>query len=148
LIFYKKYNIIYIEKGKEKKNMIKVIFKEDREDEFNGLEYTYKDYEGVQVGDIVAVDTRYGYAIAKVTQINVIDTNFINEQLKEVKVVVQSVEEMKRELEKKQKYNELVQKIRKDRLIAEIKNLLSEEELKMVENMTYIDLKKFYDAVK
>ena len=128
--------------------MIKVIFKEDWKDEFNGLEYTYKDYEGVQVGDIVAVDTKYGYAIAKVTQINVIDTNFINEQLKEVKVVVQSVEEMKRELEKKQKYNELVQKIRKDKLIAEIKNLLSEEELKMVENMTYIDLKKFYDAVK
>lgn len=128
--------------------MIKVIFKEDRKDEFNGLEYTYKDYEGAQVGDIVAVDTRYGYAIAKVTQINVIDTNFINEQLKEVKVVVQSVEEMKRELEKKQKYNELVQKIRKDKLIAEIKNLLSEEELKMVENMTYADLKKFYDAVK
>ncbi len=128
--------------------MIKVIFKEDRKDEFNGLEYTYKDYEGAQVGDIVAVDTRYGYAIAKVTQINVIDTNFINEQLKEVKVVVQSVEEMKKELEKKQKYNELVQKIRKDKLIAEIKNLLSEEELKMVENMTYADLKKFYDAVK
>ena len=128
--------------------MIKVIFKEDRKDEFNGLEYTYKDYEGVQVGDIVAVDTRYGYAIAKVTQINVVDTNFINEQLKEVKVVVQSVEEMKKELEKKQKYNELVQKIRKDKLIAEIKNLLSEEELKMVENMTYADLKKFYDAIK
>ena len=128
--------------------MIKVIFKEDRKDEFNGLEYTYKDYEGAQVGDIVAVDTRYGYAIAKVTQINVIDTNFINEQLKEVKVVVQSVEEMKKELEKKQKYNELVQKIRKDKLIEEIKNLLSEEELKMVENMTYADLKKFYDAVK
>lgn len=128
--------------------MIKVIFKEDRKDEFNGLEYTYKDYEGVQVGDIVAVDTRYGYAIAKVTQINVVDTNFINEQLKEVKVIVQSAEEMKKELEKKQKYNELVQKIRKDKLIAEIKNLLSEEELKMVENMTYADLKKFYDAIK
>ena len=128
--------------------MIKVIFKEDRKDDFNGLEYTYKDYEGVQVGDIVAVDTRYGYAIAKVTQINVVDTNFTNEQLKEVKVVVQSVEEMKKELEKKQKYNELVQKIRKDKLIAEIKNLLSEEELKMVENMTYVDLKKFYDAIK
>ena len=111
--------------------MIKVIFKEDRKDEFNGLEYTYKDYEGVQVGDIVAVDTRYGYAIAKVTQINVVDTNFTNEQLKEVKVVVQSLEEMK-----------------KDKLIAEIKNLLSEEELKMVENMTYADLKKFYDAIK
>ena len=128
--------------------MIKVIFKEDRKDEFNGLEYTYKDYEGAQVGDIVAVDTRYGYAIAKVTQINVVDTKFVDEQLKEVKTIVCSIDEMKKEQEKRQKYNELVLKIRKDKLITEIKTLLNEEELKMVENMTYTDLKKLYEAVK
>ena len=87
--------------------MIKVIFKEDRKDEFNGLEYTYKDYEGAQVGDIVAVDTRYGYAIAKVTQVNIIDTKFVDEQLKEVKTIVCSIDEMKEEQEKRQKYNEV-----------------------------------------
>lgn len=128
--------------------MIKVIFKEDRKNEFNGLEYTYKDYEGVQVGDIVAVDTRYGYAIAKVTQINVVDTKFVDEQLKEVKTIVYSIDEMKKEQEKRQKYKELVLKIRRDKIITEIKTLLNEEELKMVENMTYTDLMKLYEAVK
>ena len=128
--------------------MIKVMFKEDFKNEFSGNEYTYKSNIDVKIGDIVAVNTKYGYEIAKVTQTDIIDTNFIDEQLKEVKVVVLSVEEQRQEQEKKQKYNELVAKIRKDKLVAEIADLVTDVELAMVKEMTYEELKKFYDAIK
>ena len=128
--------------------MIKVMFKEDFKNEFIGNEYAYKSNIDVKVGDIVAVDTKYGYAIAKVTQTDIIDTNFIDEQLKEVKAVVLSVEEQRQEQEKRQKYNELVARIRKDKLIAEIADLVTDVELAMVKEMTYDELKKFYDAIK
>ena len=127
--------------------MIKVIFKKDFGN-FEGREYTYKDFKGVEVGDIVAVDTTYGFAIAKVTQIDIVDTDFIEEQLKEVKAIVQSQKEIKAEQEKKQKYNEIIARVRKDKLIAEIATLVTEDELKLIKNMTYEDLKKFYDAIK
>lgn len=128
--------------------MIKVIFKEEKNTKFGGIEYTYKDYDGVKVGDIVAVETRYGYAIAKVTQVDIIDTNFVNEQLKSVKVIVCSVDEMKKEQEKKQKYNELILKIKRNKIIKEIANLISKEELEtIVEDMEYNDLVKFYNSI-
>lgn len=97
--------------------MIKVKFKNSFENEFTGNEYTYKDFENIATGDIVCVNTIKGYAIAQVSQINIIDTKFNLEELKEVKCIIESKAKKDKqeqlEWEKKQKYNELYKKLKK-----------------------------------
>lgn len=132
--------------------MIKVKFKNSFENEFTGNEYTYKDFENIAIGDIVCVNTIKGYAIAQVSQIDIIDTKFNLEELKEVKCIIESKAEKDKqeqlEWEKKQKYNELYKKIKKADLIAKAKQLVTDEEdIKLIESMDYEDLKKLCSKI-
>ena len=49
--------------------MIRVVFKLNKQNGFDNTSFVYADYEGVLVGDIVVVNTRYGYAVAKVDEV-------------------------------------------------------------------------------
>ena len=132
--------------------MIKVKFKNSFENEFTGNEYTYKDFENITIGDIVCVNTAKGYAIAQVTQTDIIDTKFNLEELKEVKCVIESKAEKdkqeKLEWEKRQKYNELYKKIKKTQLLAGARQLIQDkEDLELLESMDYEDLKKLCSKI-
>lgn len=60
-----------IEKEVNKMKYINVKFVNDGPHEYHGDQYTYIDRLGCKVGDLVVVDTCYGYSVAKVLEVNI-----------------------------------------------------------------------------
>lgn len=119
--------------------MIKVVFK-DRYGKYENTEYTYKNFENIAVGDEVVVNTRYGLALAKVTQVNVTDTNFTEDKLKEVHMIVYSAEKRKQDeiaaYEKAEKRRQIAREAKRGMLLSQLKGFLTEEVYKEIEKMT------------
>lgn len=119
--------------------MIKVVFK-DRYGKYENTEYTYKNFEDIAVGDEVVVNTRYGLALAKVTQVNVTDTNFTEDKLKEVHMIVYSAEKRKQDeiaaYEKAEKRRQIAREAKRGMLLSQLKGFLTEEVYKEIEKMT------------
>ena len=119
--------------------MIKVVFK-DRYGEYENTEYTYKNFEGIAVGDEVVVNTRYGLALAKVTQVDVTDVNFREDRLKEVHMIVYSAEQKKKEeiaaYEKAEKRRQIAREARKGMVLSQLKGFLTNEIYQEIEKMT------------
>lgn len=119
--------------------MIKVVFK-DRYGEYENTEYTYKNFGNVAVGDEVVVNTRYGLALAKVTQIDVTDVNFREDRLKEVHMIVYSAEQKKKEeiaaYEKAEKRRQIAREARKGMVLSQLKGFLTNEIYQEIEKMT------------
>lgn len=78
------------------KNIIGVKFKD------NEMEYAFKCFDDVSVGDLVVVDTRYGFKLATVTSLDYNGDFDISHNLKEVvcKVDVTKFNERKERAEK------------------------------------------------
>lgn len=128
---------------------IKVVFKLSKAsgyDEDN--KFTYAGYEGVEVNDIVVVNTRYGYAIAKVVEVDVEDERFSEENLATVKEVVETAETQRAEQEKKDSYNRLVKKIKREQMETALLTLTKDAaEQDLIKGMSEQDLKTFYNAI-
>lgn len=132
--------------------MIKVVFKDAYNDVYKTQEYTYQDYEGAAVGDIVVVNTRNGYAIAKITQVDVEDYNYDVAKLsKVVKIIVsqKEIEEARQaEIKRKQEIEAITAKLRKAYLIDALgKGLDANERLGLIQ-MSNEDLEEIYENLK
>lgn len=132
--------------------MIKVVFKSQYGDSYKEQEYTYKDYEGAAVGDIVVVNTRNGYAIAKITQVDTQDCNYTEKGLSSiVKTIISQkeiLEKEKAELKRKQEIETITAKLRKAYLVEELgKGLDNAEKLDLIK-MSNEDLEEIYKNLK
>ena len=112
--------------------MISVKFKEQFSDSWSIKEYFYEDYEGVEVGDIVLVDTVNGIALAKVSQIDLFnDTDF------KLRKVIKVIITQKEENEKKEK------ELKRQARLKEIKDEIKRAEFnKRLESLGLTDLVK------
>lgn len=130
--------------------MIKVVFKLNKEVGFGDQPFVYADYEGVSVGDIVAVNTRYGYAIAKVVEVGCYDETFNSKSLATVKCIIEDKAERDAIQARKDKLNELVKRVKRTSAMQAIANSigLREEERDLVNSMSDAELKIFLKAVK
>lgn len=128
--------------------MLKVQFKNNYENIYSGKEYTYKDYENAAIGDIVVVNTSYGYAIARVSKVNVLDCDYDTNKLKSVVKVIVTQQEIEREKEAKARKQAEIEavtaKLRKAYLIDALgKGLDATERLTLVQ-MSNEDLEQIY----
>ena len=128
---------------------IKVVFKLNKNEGYDNTKFVYTGYDGVEVNDIVVVNTRYGYAIAKVTDVDVQDEVFFDEtKLATVEKIIESAEMQRKEQAKKDAYNQLVQKIKRTQMEKVLLSLgLDSEEQNLIKGMTDIELKTFYNAI-
>ena len=131
--------------------MVKVQFKNTYENIYGNKEYTYKDYEGAAVGDVVVVNTQNGYAIARVSQVNVIDYNIDVNKLSTVEKVIITQEEIdkkkKAEYERREKIRQLAHAARKKALIRGLSHYLeTEEQFNLIYNLSeeeLVEIQKF-----
>lgn len=129
--------------------MIKVQFKNNYENTYGGKEYTYKDYEGAAIGDIVVVNTSSGYAIARVSQVGIIDYNYDANRLKTVVKTVITQKEIEEarivEAKKRAEIEAITAKLRKAYLIDALgKGLDANDKLSLIQ-MSNEDLEKIYE---
>lgn len=126
--------------------MIKVVFKGQKSLEFDDQEFTYKDYENAEVGDIVVANTRYGYAIAKVVE--VIDTDNEDKYNATIETVIKSMAEQRKETERKEIQKALAKKVRRMQILHSLERLAFDaEDINIIEDMTDDELKLFYDTL-
>ena len=92
--------------------MIRVVFKKDKNLEYGQDKFTYADYQNAEVGDVVVANTRYGYAIAKVVEVDVEDERFNENNLATIEKVIKSNAEYKAEQEKALERRDLVKRFR------------------------------------
>ena len=124
--------------------MIKVVFKNDREEGYGLTEFTYSNYPNAQVNDIVVVNTRYGFAIAKVVKIDIEDERFSSNNLATVYKVIKSADEIKQEIEKIEKIEKLKQKIKRNKMLKHIEAAgIDEEEMELIKELTDDELNSF-----
>lgn len=128
--------------------MIKVVFKKEKEKGFGETEFTYKDYLNAEVGDIVVVDTRYGYAIAMITAINIRDDRFLENNLKEVVCTIETKKERDEKIAKEKMIQQLAIDIKKENILKELRNIIPLEHIELIETMKYDELVEFYEAIK
>ena len=130
--------------------MIKVIFKLTKQTGYDdSQEFVYADYEGATVGDIVAVNTRYGYAIAKVVKTDCYDENFSNGRLATVECVIDSQKD--REVKEKAQKEKLekIEAIKRKLLLKRINLVdLDENEVELILGMTNNELESFIKSIK
>lgn len=129
--------------------MIKVQFKNNYENTYGGKEYTYKDYEGAAIGDIVVVNTSSGYAIARVSQVGIIDYNYDVNRLKTVVKTVITQKEIEEariaEAKKQAEIEAITAKLRKAYLIDTLgRGLDANDKLSLIQ-MSNEDLEKIYE---
>ena len=112
--------------------MISVKFKEQYSDSWSVKEYFYEDYEGVEIGDIVLVDTINGIALAKVSQISLFnDTDF------KLRKVIKIIITQKEENEKRE------EELKRQARLKEIKDEIKRAEFnKRLESLGLTDLVK------
>jgi hypothetical protein len=134
--------------------MIKVVFKNAYENEFGDREYCYKDYDNAKVGDIVVVNTCRGYAIAKVTETDVVDINWDEDDLKTVEKVIKTKEELDAEekaiYEKRKQLQLFAKEARKVVILNELKalNLATPDGQKLLDSLSLDELEKLYNSIK
>lgn len=126
--------------------MIKVVFKKDRENGFGTQEFIYSDFEGVNVDDIVAVETRYGYAIAKVTATNITDERFINTNLAKVVCIVEGLQEREAKAKKARYIAEMKEKVKIARLYQELEKYFDKEACEEIK--AKLNTKEIEDLIK
>ena len=129
--------------------MVRVVFKLNKQSGYDGVQFTYADYEGVSVGDIVVVNTRYGYAIAKVTDINYYDETFDTGSLATIKCIVEGKAEREAEKARKDRIVELVKEVKRNQIAKTISSLgLGSESEELIKSMNEDELKIFLKAIK
>lgn len=126
--------------------MIKVQFKNNYENIYSGKEYTYKDYEGAEVGDIVVVNTNCGYAIARVSQVNVINYDINIDMLSTVEKIIITQKEIeeraKVKYERIKQLKEIAKAARRKALIDNLTDYISTEQLSKIKDLTEEELIK------
>lgn len=127
--------------------LIKIVFKGQKNLEFDDQEFTYAGYDGAEVGDIVVANTRYGYAIAKVTAVD-IESKYDESRIATIATVVKSANEQRKELERKELQKALVNKIRRAKIESVIETYLDAEDYNIVKDMTDKELETFYNELK
>lgn len=127
---------------------IKVIFKLNKSEGYDeNNTFTYAGYDGVEVNDIVVVNTRYGYAIAKVVEVDVNDC-FNEDNLATVEKVIETAEYQRKEQEKREQYNNLIKKIKRNQIETALLSLTATAaEKNLIKNMTDKEIKTFYNAL-
>lgn len=133
--------------------MINVVFKNSYNNSYGNKEYIYQDYENVQVGDIVAVNTVNGLSVAKVSRINVENYDFDIDKIKSVAKVIKTKEEIEAEevarLEKQRKMNEFVRDAKKVVLLNELRALNSSSDArKLLDSLNLDELEALYKKIK
>lgn len=126
--------------------LIKVVFKKNKADGFDNQEFTYAGYEGVEVGDIVVVNTRYGFAIAKVTEVAVESNMFSEGNIATVETIIKSAKVQREEQARIEAYKALAAKVHRAKLEKELSIYLKEldmEDSAMINNMTDSELEDF-----
>lgn len=86
----------------------------------NEKQYNFKCYDAVKVGDVVVVDTQYGFNVATVTEIEPTTKNLPLGELKEVVAVVDTTAFNERR-EKAERTKELKKKM--DKKVKELQNI-------------------------
>lgn len=90
-------------------------------------EFVYQEYENVEIGDVVAAETRYGYGLAVVSAIDQ-ESEFTG-IVKKVKTIVESnKEKQEKELENIRLHN-LIVEARRIYLIEQLEPYINREEL-------------------
>lgn len=121
--------------------MIKVQFKNNYQDTYGGNEYTYNNFAGVEVGDIVVVNTNSGFAIAKVSQVDITDLRYDEDMLKDVECIVKTNKQIEKEKEETIKMHTQLQSIvrnaHRKSLLDQLKLVTSEEDYKVLEQLDY-----------
>lgn len=121
--------------------MIKVQFKNNYQDTYGGNEYTYNNFAGVEVGDIVVVNTNSGFAIAKVSQVDITDLRYDEDMLKDVECIVKTNKQIEKEKEEAIKMHTQLQSIvrnaHRKSLLDQLKLVTSEEDYKVLEQLDY-----------
>lgn len=125
--------------------MIKVQFKNTYENIYNGREYYYKDFDGVEVGDIVVVNTRSGYAIARVSDTNC--TNFVGDTdrlatVEKIVITKKELDEKERlEKEKQVRINDFVNEAKRKALLGHLSGFTTDEAfLKELASLSLVEL--------
>lgn len=132
--------------------MIKVQFKKQYENKFEDREYFYDERkvydkgDEVQVGDIVVVNTRYGYGIARVSQIDIDNIEFEGE-LSRIELIIKRQKDIEKErqeqIELNKKLNKIIKECKRKEVLNSLVNILSEEDYKVIEALNYEDLLQF-----
>ena len=127
-------------------NIIKVKFKKNYEDVYDGNSYTYKNFLDVSEGDIVAVETKNGLSLAKVVEVDAKD-DYIGELKKTVSIVKTSKQienEKNNQLLKEKQIKKAIRKI-KEKKIRD--NLLLNMDTSFLEDLTEEELDRIYNEV-
>ena len=132
--------------------MVKVQFKNSYENVYGGKEYTYNDYENAAVGDIVVVNTQSGYAIAKVSQIDITDYKMNPDKLAFVEKVIVTQKELdekeKAEYEKHLKIAKFLENAKRKAVIEQLSNYAEDKETKdLFAKLTNSELESIYKAL-
>ena len=128
---------------------IKVVFKE-KFGEVGTKEYTYAtDIENLAKDDEVVVRTRYGLALAIVTEVDVQDDRWEEEELQKVVLVAESAADKKAREEaiaaKTKIMEKLIENARKNKLLSELRLVVNAEDFeKYVADMTLTELEELY----
>lgn len=126
--------------------MVKVVFKGQKSLEFDDQEFTYKGYENAEIGDIVVANTRYGYAIAKVVEVEENDND--DKYNATIEIVIKSMADQRKETERKEIQKALAKKVRRMQILHSLERLeFDKEDMNIIEDMTDDELKLFYDTL-
>ena len=129
--------------------MIRVVFKLNKQNGFGNTPFTYADYEGVSIGDIVVVNTRYGYAVAKVVEVGCYDETYDGSSLATVKCIIEGKAERDAIQARKDKLNALVKEVKRNQVAKAIGALgLGAESEDLIKSMSEDELKIFLKAIK
>ena len=128
--------------------MIKVVFKLNKQNDYDTTPFTYADYSGIEINDIVVVETRYGYAIAKVVEVNVNDNRFNEENLANVKIIIESAAEQREKQDRIRRQKDLITRIHRGKILDMLSKMsFEEEDTNIINTMTDNELDQFYNEL-
>ena len=128
--------------------MIRVVFKKDKNLEYGQDKFTYADYQNAEVGDVVVANTRYGYAIAKVVEVNIEDERFNEDNLATIEKVIKSNAEYKAEQAKALERKNLIRRFRRKKILEELFRLdFNEHDKNLIAEMVEEDLEGLYKEI-
>ena len=128
--------------------MIRVVFKKDKNLEYGQDKFTYADYQNAEVGDVVVANTRYGYAIAKVVEVNIEDERFNENNLATIEKVIKSNAEFKAEQAKALERKNLIERFRRKKILEELFRLdFNEHDKNLIAEMVEEDLEGLYKEI-
>ena len=128
--------------------MIRVVFKKDKNLEYGQDKFTYADYQNAEVGDVVVANTRYGYAIAKVVEVNIEDERFNEDNLATIEKVIKSNAEYRAEQAKALERKNLIKRFRRKKILEELFRLdFNEHDKNLIAEMVEEDLEGLYKEI-